>query len=1091
MQMESQLKLPESLQDQLHTYRRRVWWVKLLEAFAGAASGILVGFLLTYVLDRLFDTPAVVRTAIFGVAILTCTMIPLAIDRWVMRRRRFEQLARLLAETRPEVGDQLLGVIELSEDASEQNRSPELVEAAIRQVAKSIDDQDLSTAVPHPRHRRRMVVAAGLTVLVGILWLATTVATRNAWSRYMQPWADTPRYTFAAIEALPEQLVVAHGEPFNLSVKLESDSQWKPAAARVAFSGQSPKEAARTEQEYRFELPGQISQRELFVRVGDYRGWLPVIPMLRPELSEIDVEVQLPKYLGRSKPIHKPIRGSKMSVVRGSGTRLHVKATRNLVSATVNGSPTKPTADKFSTESATLNDARQFVLNWEDEYGLQGQEPLELLIDVVDDESPTLVCENLPRRKILLDSEVISFRVRARDDFGVKRVGIEWKAAGAIASDTTMGERIIAAGHSTAESMELAATFCASDEKIEPQLISFRVFVEDYLPGRERSYGPDCLFEILDPAQHAIWVTEQLRRWHKMSLDVRDREMRLHETNKQLRQLSPEERGQAGNLKRLANQADQERANGRQLAGLVRNGKSLLAEAMRNDEIGVGHLQRWAEMVQVLDEIAENRMPSVADLLKQAAKQAAAANVSERPESPSAGQNRLNQSLNGNSASPPEENNDASKPTPSVSDIESTQHQFDQNQAQDLKDQNSGKQPSAKPRLSLTQTQLAGNGKQEASNEPPPESGPLDDAVDEQEDLLSEFEKVAGDLNDVLANLEGSTLVKRLKASSRHQQQVAASLASLVSNSFGVSDREKEADGKLFAELGDREVRSSQEASNIMDDMSAYFDRSRYMLFKQVLEDMRKEDVTAELRILAEELRKENGLAISQAEYWSDTFDRWAEDLVEVSQSGACPGGKSKDSLPPSIVLEVLQLLEGEVNLREQTRVAEQARPAVSDTEHTETATRLSLAQNEYQARMAKVLKRISDLPEADANFTKEMNLLGQASEVMKETTEILAKPETGVPAIAAETEIIEMLLKSKRFNPQAGGGGGSKPGGGGNGDTEIPALALVGAGLNSDEVREEMSASQSTGTFGPELPEEFRHGLDQYFNQLDEWVQP
>ena len=83
------------------------------------------------------------------------------------------------------------------------------------------------------------------------------------------------------------------------------------------------------------------------------------------------------------------------------------------------------------------------------------------------------------------------------------------------------------------------------------------------------------------------------------------------------------------------------------------------------------------------------------------------------------------------------------------------------------------------------------------------------------------------------------------------------------------------------------------------------------------------------------------------------------------------------------------------------------------------------------------------------------------------------------------------MLIKSKRFNPQAGGGGGSKPGGGGNGDTETPALALVGAGLNSDEVREEMSASQSTGTFGPELPEEFRHGLDQYFNQLDEWVQP
>ncbi|MDG2223412.1 MAG: hypothetical protein P8L85_18665 [Rubripirellula sp.] len=1089
--MESRLKLPESLQRQLHTYRRRVWWVKLIEAIAGAASGILVGFLLTYGLDRFFDTPTVVRTAIFGVAVLTCMMIPLAIDRWVMRRRRFEQLARLLAETRPEVGDQLLGVIELSEDAAEQNRSPELVEAAIRQVAKNIGDQDLSSAVPRPRHRRRLIVAAGLAGLVGILWIGTAGATRNAWSRFMWPWENTPRYTFAAIEALPEQLVVAHGEPFDVALKLEADSRWKPAAARVEFSGQSPRKASLNEQQYQFAIPGQISRRELFVRVGDYRGWLPVIPMLRPELSEIDVEVQLPTYLGRVDKISKPIRGSKMSVVRGSETRLHVKATRNLVSAVVNGKPVSPTADEFTTASATLNDDRQFILQWEDEYGLQGQEPLELTIDVVDDESPTLVCESLPRRKILLDSEVVSFQVRARDDFGVKRVGIEWKGVGALSSDSTMGERIIAAGHSTAETLELAATFCARDEKIEPQLISFRVFVEDYLPGRERSYGPECMFEILDPAQHAIWVTEQLRRWHRMSLDVRDREMRLHATNKQLRQLSAEERSQAANLKRLENQADQERANGRQLAGLVRSGKSLLAEAMRNDDIGVGHLQRWAEMMQVLDEIAENRMPSVADLLKQAAKEAAAANASDRPEAPSAGTNRLTQSLDGKPPGPAKEDPDANQPAPSVSDIESTQHQFDQAEKQDPNKQESGKQPSGKSRLSLTQTQLAGNGKQEPSNEPPPESGPLDDAVNEQQDLLSEFEKVAGDLNDVLANLEGSTLVKRLKASSRHQQQVAARLASLVSNSFGVSDREKEADAKLFAELGDREVRSSQEASNIMDDMSAYFDRSRYILFQQVLEEMRKEDVTAELRTLAEELRKENGLAISQAEYWSDTFDRWAEDLVEVSQSGACPGGKTKDSLPPSIVLEVLQLLEGEVTLREQTRVAEQARPAVSDTEHTETANRLSLAQNDYQSRMAKVLKRISDLPEAEANFTKEMNLLGQASEVMKETTEILAKPETGVPAIAAETEIIEMLLKSKRFNPQAGGGGGSKPGGGGNGDTETPALALVGVGLNSEEVREEMSASQSTGSSGPELPEEFRHGLDQYFNQLDEWVQP
>jgi hypothetical protein len=270
--------------------------------------------------------------------------------------------------------------------------------------------------------------------------------------------------------------------------------------------------------------------------------------------------------------------------------------------------------------------------------------------------------------------------------------------------------------------------------------------------------------------------------------------------------------------------------------------------------------------------------------------------------------------------------------------------------------------------------------------------------------------------------------------------------------------------------------------------MAAYFERSRLMLFRRVLSDMREHDVTAGLRQLGDELRKESGLSISQAEYWSDAFDRWAEDLVEVTKCGACPGSKAKGSLPPSLVLEVLQLLEGEVKLREQTRVAEQARPAVTDTDHMETANELSQTQDGFQERLDKVVERILDLPDAEADFAKELEMLTQVSGVMEETTEILAKPETGRPAIAAETEIIEMLLKSKRFNPNASGGGGSEPGGGGGGDTQTPALALVGAGVNDKEVREELSATQSTGNTGPGLPEEFRSGLDEYFNRLESW---
>src|SRR5206468_12857781 len=109
---------------------------------------------------------------------------------------------------------------------------------------------------------------------------------------------------------------------------------------------------------------------------------------------------------------------------------------------------------------------------------------------------------------------------------------------------------------------------------------------------------------------------------------------------------------------------------------------------------------------------------------------------------------------------------------------------------------------------------------------------------------------------------------------------------------------------------------------------------------------------------------------------------------------------------------------------------------------------------------------------------------LSTVSKVMGEATEILARPETGSPAIAAETEVIELLLQSRRFKPGGGGGGGAIPGGGGGGTTNDSALSLIGSGVNEKAVRESPGASQATGETGATLPEEFRPGLDAYFNR-------
>jgi hypothetical protein len=1080
---QERLQLPESLRAQLDDYRRRVWGIKTAEAVCAAGFGIVAAYLVLFALDRAWETPVGLRWMLFAAGMIGCVYLPVALHRWVWRRRRPEQLARLLGRAHPRIGDPLLGVIELQQSDSEQARSRALCEAAIRQVAEEAGRWDLRAAVPHPRHRLwAWLLAVPATVALGLLVIVPSAAL-NAWVRLLAPGRAISRYTFTALEALPARLVVPHGEPFVVAVRLDAHSAWRPAQGVARLGALPPVVAHRQRDSYRFALPPELEPRWLEIQIGDARRRLRIEPVLRPELTSIVAEVALPDYLGRPNAERKDVRGGTITLVKGSRAQFAATASRVLTSARVDGREQRPSGATIASPPLVVSGPRTVEFQWRDALGLSGKAPFALTVNSRDDEPPSLACEDLPRQRVVLDSELLNFKIKSQDDFGVKCVGIEWQGiASPVVTKPARGERVLAAGAIDQETLEAAGTFAAKSLGIEPQPIRLRVFAEDYLPGRARVYSAPAMLFVLNAEQHAIWVTEQMSKWHRQALEVRDREMLLHETNKQLRALPPDELDRPETRRRIEKQALAEQANGRRLSGLVSVGEDLVRQAMRNPEIGVGHLETWAEMLQILKDIAGNRMPTVADLLKQAAEAPALAAAGD-PSRPTkmAGQLRAS-----GSAGAGETKKGAPRPgpvVPQVVDRESTQQPPD-------KDPGAEPRPSGSkaPRLGLPVTTLAG-GKSRPGSDPPPtpaEQG-VEEAVVKQQDLLAEFEKIADELNRVLANLEGSTLVKRLKAASRMQYQIAGGINRHVGGTFGVPANRLDVNlGKGLDALAEQEAKGSQDVSRIMDDMQSYFERRRLLAVQTVLDEMKKQDIIGSLRQLGEDLRREKGLAIAQCEYWSDTLDRWADDLVDPSSCGACPGAKSRSSLPPSVVLEVLQILEGEVNLREETRVAQQARPALQAEEFARQAGKLSGTQDGLRTRVDKVTQRIRDLPDSATEFGPELALLGQVSGVMGEATEILVRPETGGPAIAAETEAIELLLQSKRVNPRGGGGGGASPGGGGTGSTHDSALALVGSGRNEKEVREDHGIAQATGNTGANLPEEFRAGLDEYFNRLE-----
>jgi hypothetical protein len=994
-------------------FRRRVWAIKLIEAGCGAAFGVLVAYLVTFILDRVWDTPVGVRTGIFASALVGCAIVPVALHRWIWRQRRLEQLARLLSRTYPSIGDQLLGIIELVGSESEQARSIALCEAAIEQVAEKAQARDFADAVPNPKHLRRGGLALG-TLAVGLGLLALyPAAAANAWARFLMPWRDTPRYTFAMVEELPDRLVVAHGEPFSMTVKLAEQTVSRPRQAEARVGVQPPVSALLADGRYDFELPPQIDAVKLGVRVGDFAKEVRVEPTLRPELSSVVADITLPEYLGRASLEKKDVRGGTLSLVNGSRATFIATATRELAAAKVNGQPIAPQGANMVSPAMLVKGNRPVEFQWQDRFGLGGKEPFVLTINGREDEAPSIACDGLPSRRVVLDTEHLRFKVTAQDDYGVKQVGMDWQGIDKTNfKNPAAGERILSAGGPDKELLELTGTFSAASLGIEPQPINVRLFVEDYLPGRQRVYSPTYVLYVLNAEQHAIWLTEQLSKWHRQSLDVRDRELQLFETNKQLRQLSADELNRPDTRRRIETQSEAERANGRRLSNLVASGEDLVKQAMRNPQFGVGHLEKWAEMLQILKDISANRMPSVADLLKQAAQAPGLAQNGPANRGPMAGQVRAALAGKGSDGSkePPAQKN----PVPSIVDVESSQQPPNPNDKQQPPSESGGGS-----RLGLPTTMLAGGAGKE--NDSCPTGQKMAEAVVKQQDLLAEFEKIADELNRVLANLEGSTLVKRLKAAARLQYRVAGRLADQISDAFGVPgtastqrssglairnpntvrivmplqeklDRpvslEKGIDGNtpfrealeflsdrydlpiridkkafasdlqkiqeienipvtlprmtgvkldkvlrqllsqvqgdyvlhrdyvevttrqrslaetrrrapllpgvtlgvsqqdLFKQLSEQEAKSSQDVSNIMDDMQAYYERRRFVQLKAVLDDMLRQDAIGSLRQLGDDLPKESGLSMAQCEYWSDTLDRWAEDLVEAGAGG-------------------------------------------------------------------------------------------------------------------------------------------------------------------------------------------------------------
>ena len=950
--------------------------------------------------------------------------------------------------------------------------------------------------------------------MVGMLLVPD--ASRNALARWLIPWRNVERYTFAQLEGETELQVVAYAEPFSVKARLKDKSPWKPASGEAQYTDQAPIIAALEGATYRFQIPPQTKDGHLTLRVGDARRSIPVEPKLRPELTEFVAQVQLPTYLERPDIEIKDVRGGVLALVKGSTATMEATATRELAQAILDDRPQRVDGQRITTEPISADTKTQVRLMWWDRFGLATREPQVLRIEAIDDEAPTVGFNKLKNNQVLLSSEVIAFEIHARDDFGVKRIGLEWEGLQHSMSNPnpSKGEKTVSAGAPTAEAMTVSATFSVERENVRPQSLRLRSFAEDYLPGRERAYSPYILLHILTPLEHLKWLTDQLSLWVNAAQEVHDKELQLNQVNRELRNLPPETLDDPAQRKRLQSQAAAERANAARLDSLIGIGKQLVEEATKNQEFEPDQLKLWVEILKKLEEIAGERMPSIAELLAQAAdapgqteaipptdpsKPTKDLPAEGLPSSPGAkpidlekadkyGPDRVNP-LEGLDEMPEDPNIPGggvhvdrseqpdgkpayapANPTPSVLDFESG---FNKSEKAD-------QAPQVVGGLGIPVTTLKGSGRDDEEEDTPATTAELLIlAVQEQQELLDAFAELAADMNKLLMGFENSTFVKRLKAASRRQIDIAVDLNNL--DGFGLQYIAPD-DKSSRTRLAKREVTESETVFIIFQDMVAYAERRPSQNYSRVLDEMQNIGVSYQIQDMAIAIDQNFiGQSTIEAEFWADTLDRWAEQLVDPLPPPP-PAGVLQilPNLPPAIILEVLRIINGEIQLREETREVEQAKKALTAEEYNKRSKSLYETQKKLASDTREVAAKIRALPNAQARLIQaQLQKVTRAVVVMDEVQEILSQPDTGPKAIAAITEIIEILLETRRI-PNAPMVVKAPP-------TSSPALRLLGLGDDSSKAFiENRVPRQATGKAGRILPEEFRQGLDTYFDALE-----
>ncbi len=452
----------ENVIDRLDAARQKWWLFSLLSTTALAACVSFGMFVCFMAADALILLPSPWLLGLSAAWLLTSLALMIVVGRRLLRGQRgIEATARRVESEFPDLGSDLINIVQLREGRDNQNRA--FCEAAVNRAAAKIGRLPFDRAaakesrlqrfihcIQTPRDLAESLAVLALLVVVALFCRALLPNWGSAASRLFAPWTFVPSVGSVEIVGVtPGDVDVLVGESVRIAAEIRNpDGRPHKATLFIAKNDRPetplPMTADRTHRRYTLTVPSAIEAFSYRLEIGDSQTRVYSIGVRqKPVVESAEATFHYPAYLERRDETI-VLKDLNIEAPRFTEVELRLRLSTPVAKGYVEREGERfvgrvePDGNLVISSMPLLKDGSYVVRLWNDA-GHSHPNPRVNSIRVRVDGPPTVELRGLGRSTVAAPGTTLPVAIRAGDDHGIGRVQLQMMVNGSLKEGATAG----------------------------------------------------------------------------------------------------------------------------------------------------------------------------------------------------------------------------------------------------------------------------------------------------------------------------------------------------------------------------------------------------------------------------------------------------------------------------------------------------------------------------------------------------------------------------------------------------------------------------------------------------------------------------